>query len=140
LLQGDFQIIVNINPIYKDTLKVTDLNKQLVYMQQIDRYASGPARQMMYHDLYLMSSRTLGEEKFDLVITDKELKKIFIADKARYNKVFTPYNLIDRLKNANVDSSVKNRLVEILEDRKNSYIYLDMLGTWCARWMHAMPL
>ena len=114
-LQGAFQIIININPLYKESVKINGLNPIPVYTHYIDQNSHGIARQLMYFNLYGRVSKSSYDNLFDSVILDKVLKKQFAALKNKKNQSFIPFNVIARLHSAKIDSSIKSRLITKVE-------------------------
>lgn len=138
-VQGAIQIIININPLYKDSIKVNGMNPIPVYAHYFDQYSKGFARQLMYYDLYSTVYGSGHDYIFDEVIFDAGLKEEFAALKKSKNSVFTPYDLIDRIRISNIDTDLKSRLIQIFKSQPDSFLFVDFWGTWCAPCMAELP-
>jgi thiol-disulfide isomerase/thioredoxin len=59
--------------------------------------------------------------------------------RVKFQQPFTEFDLLTKLKSYNVDASLKERLIKLLESRKDSYVFMDFWGTWCGPCMNEMP-
>lgn len=143
MLVSDFQIIVNINPDYVPVKKEYGNNAVAVNLNQIDKTASGVAREIMYYDLYQShtNTKTIGStsEKFASVIQEPFLKTMFkkLADSSEND--FKPYHVINRIRDLKVGSELKTKLLAVFEKAAGSNIFIDFWGDWCGPCMMEMP-
>jgi thiol-disulfide isomerase/thioredoxin len=136
----DMQIIVNINPMYDSVRRSMGKNAMSVYLDKMDKYGKGFAKQLMYyHTLTSNPAEKTGPytERFDSVIKSPYLQGLVIENKTK--TPFKPYSIIQRLKDYPVDDNLKARLISIFENNKKN-LFLDFWGTWCAPCMREMPL
>jgi thiol-disulfide isomerase/thioredoxin len=139
LVQGAIQIIININPLYKDSIKVNGMNPIPVYTHYFDLYSTGFAKQLMYFDLYPMVYKAGYDYIFDDAIIDAGLKEEYTLLKKSKNSLFTPFDVIDRIRISPIDTIIKNRLINIFESQLDSFLFVDFWGTWCAPCMTELP-
>ena len=140
LVAMDMQIVVNINPIYDSVRRRMGKNAMPLYLDKLDKYSRGFAKQMMYYHTFNSSApeKTAPyQERFDSVIKMSYLQDLIAAKKS--STPFQPYSIIQRLKDYPVDDSLKSRLISIFENNKKN-LFLDFWGTWCAPCMREMPL
>jgi len=140
LVALDMQIVVNINPVYDSARRRMGKNSMPLYLDKIDKYSKGFAKQLMYyHTLTSNSVEKTGpyNERFDSVIKAPYLQQLISAKKN--SAPFKPYSIIQRLKDYPADDSLKNRLISLFENNKKN-LFLDFWGSWCAPCMGEMPL
>lgn len=140
LVAIDMQIVVNINPMYDSARRRMGKNSMSLYLDKIDKYGKGFAKQLMYY--HTLNSNSVEKtapytERFDSVIRSRYLQNLITAKKN--STPFKPYNVIQRLKDYQVDDSLKARLISIFENNKKN-LFLDFWGSWCAPCMREMPL
>lgn len=136
----DMQIVVNINPMYDSARRRMGKNSMPLYLDKIDKYGKGFAKQLMYYHTLTSNSaeRTAPySERFDSVINQKYLRDLITAKKN--STPFKPYSIVQRLKDYQVDDSLKARLISLFENNKKN-LFLDFWGSWCAPCMREMPL
>jgi thiol-disulfide isomerase/thioredoxin len=139
-LAFDMQIIVNVNPMYDSVRRRMGKNSMPIYLDKIDKYSKGFAKQIMYYHTLTGSSVEKAapySERFDSVIKKTYLRDLISAKKN--STPFKPYSIIQRLKDYKVDDSLKARLITIFETNKRN-LFLDFWGSWCAPCMREMPL
>ena len=135
----NIQFIVNGNPQYDSIRKLMGKNAIPIYLQKIDQYTKGFAKQMMYYTTFNSNRAEKTEpyaESFDSVITIPCLQNLIAARKN--NKPFQPYSIIEKLKEYKIDDSLKSRLISIFESSKKN-LFIDFWGDWCAPCMREMP-
>ncbi len=138
-LTGDFQIIINVNSVYKDSIRQMGDNHQLVIMKQIDRYSNGIAKQLMYYDLYNPQGKenAFNRNQFESVIKQTYLKStlqrgIEIND-------FEPYSLAEKIMQYPGGESLIKKLALGSPEQKGEFVYMDFWGIWCGPCMGEMP-
>lgn len=138
-LQGTFQIIININPVYKDSIK-NGVNRISLYTRCFDQYVNGIARQIMYLDLYSIIPKASYDFLFDSLTFEPQFKNQYNVLKRAKDQTFNPFNIIDRLENASTDVSLKRKLTNLFKSYHDQFLFIDFWGTWCAPCMHEMPV
>ena len=54
-------------------------------------------------------------------------------------KTFDSFDVRERILTAKSDDASKNRLAQLLEQKKDRYLFIDFWGSWCAPCMSEMP-
>jgi thiol-disulfide isomerase/thioredoxin len=145
-LMMDFQMIASINPIYRDSLKQKGNSAFVFGLEKIDVYSTGITKELMYYSIYKVKDVISDNEyafnisRFDSIITEPYLKQLFMSAKSNEAGVFTPFNLVERIKKHSSGDSLSNRLATLLERHKDAYIFMDFWGSWCGTCMIEMPL
>lgn len=139
-LQGGFQIIVNVNPVYKDSTRQMGNSGVPVVMQQINRYATGIAKELLYYDLTFYRSKDKGSfySLFSNKIKNSYLRKLFENGQNKAN-VFTSYNFLERIKKY-PGSEILIEKLGLISSRSERFIFMDFWGSWCGPCMKEMPL
>src|SRR5205814_9111161 len=117
MLEKSFEIAININPFYTESIKSNGLDPIPVYCNYINEFSDGLARQLLYYNLFLSNPADKTKYLLDTVMLDEQLKgKIAIQLRERI-RPFKPFDVINRLHSANVDGSIMNRLIKIFDTR-----------------------
>ncbi|RZJ20551.1 MAG: hypothetical protein EON51_14750 [Acinetobacter sp.] len=142
-LCGDQQIMININPMY-DALKVRNgKNTTGICLDEIDKFAVGLARQLMYYYVFLHKAGSGADStpylaRFNTSITNPFLKEQLLAGVAHRN-VFKKFNVVDRLNALKVSSALKQRLISLFTNYEGTSLYIDFWGDWCGPCMSELP-
>ncbi len=143
-LCGGQQIIININPMY-DALKAQNRkNTTVICLDEIDKFAAGLARQLMYYDVFLSKAGSQSDPtpylaRFNTSITNPFLKEKLVGGDASRDVVFKKINIVDRLKALKVSSVLKQRLISLFTQYEGTSLYIDFWGDWCAPCMNELP-
>jgi thiol-disulfide isomerase/thioredoxin len=146
LLCGDFEIIANLNSKFEQQIKQLGNSTMLFILDQVDQFASGKAKQLMYYNIYLRNFQRRNnacEEnifRFESGISDRELKALFSKARERKRDLFQPYNVVEKLAAHPLGDSISAIFSRIIAQNPDKYLYLDFWGSWCAPCMHEMPL
>lgn len=143
LLSSDLEIIANINPIYKDTIKSLGNNSILLQMHQIDIYSKNLARELMY--FYKFQSQVgrknnnakKYKDEFGSVINDPYLSKRY-SDMLGDKEEFVSYDIIQKIRKQPSSDTLVHKIEDLLMANKGSYLYLDFWGSWCGPCMNEM--
>jgi thiol-disulfide isomerase/thioredoxin len=144
-VRGDLEIITNINPLYEDSIRHNGNSKLLIILEKIDAYARGIAKELMYYFVYKDKSTVKNNDcesnisRFNTTITEPYLKGLFNVAKTNVAEIFVPFNIIERIKSHPAGDSLSNRITTLLKKYKDSYIFMDFWGSWCAPCMNEMP-
>ncbi len=142
----DFHLIAKLNPIYKDSIKQKGNSRLVLNLEKIDAYSTGITKELMYYFSYKANAIISNNEyefdisQFDSIITEPYLKQLLMSAKSNQAEVFTPFNLVERIKKHSSGDSLSNRLATLLQNHKDAYIFMDFWGTWCGACMGEMPL
>jgi thiol-disulfide isomerase/thioredoxin len=115
-------------------------------LEKIDVYSTGITKELMYYSIHKVKDVISDNEyafnisRFDSIITEPYLKQLFMSAKSNEAGVFTPFNLVERIKKHSSGDSLSNRLATLLERHKDAYIFMDFWGSWCGTCMIEMPL
>ncbi|MES2396367.1 MAG: hypothetical protein V4549_10210 [Bacteroidota bacterium] len=144
ILCSDQQIMININPIY-DAFKIQNgKNTTGICLDEIDKFAAGLARQLMYYNVFLhkagsVSDSTPYSARFNTSITNPFLKEQLLSGDAHRNVIFKKFNVVDRLNALNVNSALKQRLISLFTQYEGISLYIDFWGDWCGPCMSELP-
>src|SRR5215203_2271521 len=142
ILTLDIVIIISNNPKYKDVAIPYGMNAIPVYLQKIDSYSAGTAKELMYYHLYFRHPQNKTDyylENFRTVIKEPYLKKLFAENKEKFFKPFEPFDLVNKLQQYKVHDSLKTRLIDIFNSERNNNVFIDFWGDWCLPCMKEMP-
>lgn len=134
----NIQYIVNGNPQYDSIRKLMGKNAVPIYLQKVDQYTNGFAKQMMYYTMFNSNPAEKTRpytENFDSVIKMPYLRNLALAKKN--SQPFKPYSIVEMLKQYPVDDTLKSRLISIFESNKKN-VFIDFWGDWCAPCMREM--
>jgi thiol-disulfide isomerase/thioredoxin len=138
------QIIVNINPSYKDEVKSNGFNSISVYLDKSSQVSGGLAGQLMALAMYSERGTSNASannifDRFEKTIEDPWLRNELLQRQAGARTGFIPYDVAQQIRDQKVSDSFKQRLLGILAKEKGNNIYLDFWGDWCAPCMSEMP-
>ncbi len=145
ILNGDQQIIININPLYEALKKENKGNSISILLDEIDKYADGLTKQFLYSITYsgkgggYASDPAQFSSRFDQIITNPFLKRQLQDKQVPKHNVFKAYNIVDRLKSLKVKESLKQRLMTIFDKYEGISLYIDFWGDWCGPCMSELP-
>ncbi len=136
----DFEIIANINTLYKDTIKTGGNNPLLFILDKIDTHSAGLAKELMYYSVYDNKNKDCGYllTRFTSVIAEPYLSKALQHSIATAGDLFQPYDIADRIKSQPGGDSVAARLDQILREHPGVFVLVDFWGSWCAPCMIEM--
>ena len=143
LLSGDFAIIGNINPQYKDTIRQMGNSALLLNLDKTDQYIDGLARELIYLDTYNSQVLRKNNEtarfihRFKSVIKDPLLAGILTSIAAKENK-FTAYNVLQKISAQPGGDSLAAKMTALFAAGKSAYIFMDFWGSWCSPCMSEM--
>jgi thiol-disulfide isomerase/thioredoxin len=146
LFTGGLTISYNINPAYEELRKQANQNRFPMILDRVDSHypsnTTSPWRALIYYNLF-MSHRLDQTAFFDGRLyagaNDQLLRDRMDMFRASRLKPFAEFDLLEKLKAYDVEASLKNRLIRLLENEKEKYVYMDFWGTWCAPCMREMP-
>jgi thiol-disulfide isomerase/thioredoxin len=141
MVSGAVQIMLNINPMYKSEIRENGMNPVPVYLRIVDTYARGFTRQLMYYYTYIGNHRKYALEyfnRFNAGISNGYLRSLF-PGKSDLDLPFVQFDLLKKIKDFNIDETIKTRLINIIEGEKDNYVFIDFWGDWCSPCMKEMP-
>lgn len=143
---GDLLVSHNINPAYEALRKQPDHSVAQFLLDKMDSVDKSSSTdiwyKLLYYNLYVAlppAQTSFYETRFYGKTRDQLLNKNMDEVRVKYEKPFTEFDLLAKLRSYNVDASLKQRLIQLLESRKDSYVFMDFWGTWCGPCMREMP-
>jgi thiol-disulfide isomerase/thioredoxin len=144
ILSQDFQIITNINSQYADAIRDVGNNKLLFGLNEIDKYATGIAKQLMYYFLFRnfkdREEFKLASDRFKATVKIPFLKTLSEKSTNNPEEAFDSFNVIEKIKNYPEGQVLASRLSALLETKKDSYAFIYFWGSWCSPCLRSMPL
>jgi thiol-disulfide isomerase/thioredoxin len=146
MFTGALLISHNINPGYEALRKQPDHNVVQFLLDKMDSVDKSSSTdiwyKLLYYNLYVSLSpakTAFYETRFYGKTRDDLLNEKMDQFRVQFQQPFTEFDLLTKLKSYNVDASLKERLIKLLESRKDSYVFMDFWGTWCGPCMSEMP-
>ena len=145
---GNIQMMINNSSVNYSKLELRESPLAItVALDKIDRYFTGLIREIAYLNLYAYNAYSEASaykldqvwDRFDREIKDQSIQHALETKRNNNLKSFTSYNVIEKLNKINVDASLKQNLLSILQKEKGKFVYIDFWGAWCKPCMAEMP-